>query len=183
MTEPIRDIVYQRIADLTEAVIQEGFVRNNGPKIIDDIVSGCIGRVRRLPGDTDENIGIMATVIMHYLLTCLLIPSHRKVEVDDIPIDVVIPDIKTLGTSWNSCIILCILDCIDKECIERKISDAAKVQPNHDNIWIIAPRHIDVGYRTFAIGSMKCPFSGIITQINEFLDGNKSSRFRIFKAV
>ena len=180
---PIRDIIYQKLERLTEQKIQEEFLQGNGSKIINEIISDCKNGVLETPGEEDEKIGTMATVLMHYLCTNLLIPTQRKTTLDDVYIDIVIPDTKTLKINWNSSIVLCILTSTEKSQVEQRISDMKKIQPNQENIWIISPKPLDLEYKTFVVDSQENSFSEIINHINRFLDKNKSAKFRIFKAV
>jgi len=180
---PIRDIVYQKLERLTEKKIQEGFLQGEGPKIIDEIVSDCRDGVLGTPGEDDEKIGTMAAVLLHYLCTALLIPAQRKTALDGVRIDIAIPDTRTLRTHWNSGIVLCILTSTEGAYVEQRISDARRVQPNRENIWLVSPRPIGSEHRTFVVGSEENSFSQIIAQINEFLDRSKSAKFRMFKAV
>ena len=43
-------------------------------------------------GKKDEAVGILATGILHYLLTNALLNSQRKVEYQGLELDIVIPD-------------------------------------------------------------------------------------------
>jgi len=180
---PIRDIVYRKLERLTERKIQEGFIRGDGPRIIDEIVSDCRDGVLGTPGDDEEKIGTMATVLLHYLCSSLLIPAQRKAVLDGVCIDMVIPDTKTLKTSWNSSVVLCILTSTERAYVEQRISDARRIQPNRENIWVVSPKPVGSECRTFVVGSEENPFSQIIARINEFLDRSRSVKFRIFKAV
>ena len=44
----------------------------------------------------EEVIGILATGILHYLLTNALLNSQRKVNYQGMELDIIIPDIRTL---------------------------------------------------------------------------------------
>jgi len=181
--DPIRDIVYERLGQTTEEEIQSIFLRGEGPRLVAEIVRHCAGKIEGLPGDGDEKTAAMATVLMHYLCTVLLVPTQRKTEMDGVHVDIAIPDTRTLKTNWNSGIVLCILVSTERGYVERRIAEAKKVQPNQENIWIIAPRPVDSDHTTFVIDSEECSFSRIIGSINEFLDKNRSARFKIFKAT
>ena len=180
---PIRDIIYAKLEKITEKNIQERFLHGDGPQMITEIIKDCMGDILALSGKHDEKVGTMATVLLHYLCTNLLIPTQRKTTLDDVYIDLVIPDTKTLKTNWNSSLVLCILTSTKKNHIEERIADAKKIQPNRENIWIISPMYIDSEYKTFVINSEQNSFSCIIDEINRFLDKAKSGKFRIFKAV
>lgn len=181
--DPIRDVVYERLGQTTEEEIQRIFLRGEGPRAVADIVRYCAERIKALPGDGDEKTAAMATVLMHYLCTVLLIPTQRKAELDGVHVDIAVPDTRTLKTNWNSGIVLCILASTRQNYVEKRIAEARKVQPNQENIWIIAPRPIDSEHTTFVIDSEECSFGRIIGSINEFLDKNRSARFKIFKAT
>jgi len=47
-------------------------------------------------GEKEEVVGVLATGLLHYLLTNALISSQRKVTYNDNELDIVIPDTKTL---------------------------------------------------------------------------------------
>ncbi len=64
-------------------------------QVIEEIVHNCYEKILTM-GEKNEAVGVLATGILHYLLTNALITSQRKIECDDIELDIVIPDIKTL---------------------------------------------------------------------------------------
>lgn len=178
MSDPVRDAVYSMIDGLTEERIRDMFLKGDGGSVIRDIVSGCASVTL---GDHARMAGV-ATVLLHYLLTLLLIPSQRKTVLDGISVDIAIPDTVTLQTNWNSALVLCILESIDARYVESRICDARKIQPNLQNIWLVSPAPVCAPYNVFVIDAAES-FSGIIQHINEFLAKNDASRFRIFKAV
>lgn len=182
-SDPVRDIVYDVLGQAAESTIQEGFARGDGAAVTDSIASECRRRVLELPGDADKNVGAMITVLLHYLFSRLLVPTHRKVAMDGVHIDIVIPDARTLETNWNSAVVLCILTSTRPEYVEQRVSDAGKIQPNLDNIWIVSPGPVETGHRAFVIGPGGDSLADIVAQAEGFLEGGRSARFRIFKAV
>ncbi len=210
--DPTRDAVYDAIHGITEDVIRRGFLDGRGPEIILRILDGCRDAVMAAPfeGGTgpdghEHKTSAVATVVLHYLLAMLLIPSQRKTEFDGVPVDIAIPDTRTLRTDWNSCIVLCILSSTDPAHVEAKIAEARRIQPNRDNIWVVSPGRVDADcHRTFVIrlgdggdgggadpdrataaadGQTTHPFPAITDAIVRFLDEKKSAKFRMFRAV
>ena len=197
--DPVRDIVYQKLEELTERGIQERFLRGRGPQTITEIMSHCRDGIRGMRnggdgcGDGDDNdvdderMAAAATVLMHYLCTVLLIPAQRRVTLDGIGIDMVIPDTRTLGTNGDHAVILCILESVRRPYVDARIADAKKVQSDPRNVWVVSPRPVDTGHRTFVADPADCSLSGIIDAINGFLDGcgggGGGAKLRIFGAA
>ena len=203
----VRDIVYQKLEGLTKAGIQERFLRGRGPQTITEIMSHCRDGIRGMRGggggggdddDDDDDDGYdktmaaAATVLMHYLCTVLLIPAQRRVTVKGIGIDMAIPDTRTLSTNGDHAVVLCILESVRRPYVDARIADAKKVQPDPGNLWVISPRPVDTGHRTFVADPADCSLSGIIDAINGFLDGcggggggggGGASKLRIFGAA
>ena len=63
--------------------------------IINEIIENCYDKII-LMDKKEEAIGILATGILHYLLTNALLNSQRKVDYQGMELDIVIPDIRTL---------------------------------------------------------------------------------------
>jgi hypothetical protein len=63
--------------------------------IIDNVLENCYDQVISM-GEKEESLGVLATGLLHYILTNALIHSQRKIELDGIQIDIVIPNLKTL---------------------------------------------------------------------------------------
>ena len=194
----IKDIIYQKLDQLTLNTIQEQFLANQGASTITEITQHCMPKILKIQSADDlnckdqnaiqeQNTATFATVLLHYLLTNLLIPSQRKTIMRQINIDIIIPDTKTLQTNWNSCLILCILYSTQKKYIENKIFEVKKIQPNQQNIWLVSPKSIPnvSPHKMFVVDSnpTKNTFCTIIEQITKFVEKNRSSKFKIFKAV
>ena len=90
---PVKDVLYRELTKLTEKKIQSEISKKNSSKIISEIISNCYSKILQIPGEKDENFGILAESLMHYLLTISLIPSQRKISVNNIDLDIVIPNL------------------------------------------------------------------------------------------
>jgi len=91
---PVKDYLFDYLSK-SEERIQKLIINKKFSKIIDDVITNCYDKIITL-GKKDESIGVLATGLLHYLLTNALINSQRKIEHQGIEIDIVIPDIKTL---------------------------------------------------------------------------------------
>ena len=90
---PIKDYLFNYIeksTNITKLISEKKF-----DIIINEIVENCYDKII-LMDKKDEALGILATGILHYLLTNALLNSQRKVEYQGLELDIVIPDIKTL---------------------------------------------------------------------------------------
>ena len=91
---PIKDFLFDYIKK-SEEKIQKLTSQSKFAEIIDDVLENCYDRVISM-GEKEESLGILATGLLHYILTNALISSQRKIEYNRIPLDIVIPNLKTL---------------------------------------------------------------------------------------
>ena len=90
---PIKEYLFEHIKK-SEQKFQKLFSQEKINEIIENILDACYDKASE--ENKEENVGILATGIMHYMLTNTMITSQRKVEFNGIQIDIVIPDLKTL---------------------------------------------------------------------------------------
>lgn len=143
-----------------------------------DIAASCHGMVEAVPGGT----AALATGMLHYLLTEALIPSQRKVELRGVGLDVVVPDAGTLGRDPAKALVIAIPEQTDPGAVRDVVAQLRGVQPVRDNVWVVLPRDMDAGARTFILGRDGGSFCGIIPEIFEFVRATGAGRFRIFGA-
>ena len=91
---PVKDYLFDYFLKSKEK-IEKLIIDKKFSEIIDDVIANCYDKIITL-GGKDESVGVLATGLLHYLLTNALINSQRKVEHNGIEIDIVVPDIKTL---------------------------------------------------------------------------------------
>ena len=132
-------------------------------------------------GQKEESLGILATGLLHYLLTNATISSQRKIEYDGIQIDIVIPDLKTLQIDPKKTLIICIPKTIDKTSIEQKLDQLQKIQPIKDNIWLVITKKLDFQNKTYVIEKDNASFSKIIYDIAQFVNVQGQSKFKILR--
>ena len=111
--------------------------------IINEIVENCYDKVISM-GKKEEAVGILATGILHYLLTNALLSSQRKVDHQGMELDIVIPDIRTLEKDAKMSLLILIPKSSDKKIIDEKISQLRKIQPTKENIWAVLSEDIQL---------------------------------------
>lgn len=149
-------------------------------EIIDDVLENCYDKVI-LMGEKEEGLGILATALLHYLLTNALLSSQRKVEYSGIQIDVIIPDLKTLEIDPKKTLIICIPKTIDRKTIEQKLDQLQKIQPIKENIWLVITENLDLQNKTYVIKKRNSSFSKIIYDIAQFVNIQGQNKFKILR--
>ncbi|HET9009427.1 MAG TPA: hypothetical protein VFN17_04840 [Nitrosarchaeum sp.] len=149
-------------------------------EIIDDVLENCYDKVISM-GGKEEGLGILATVLLHYLLTNALLSSQRKVEYSGIQIDVIIPDLKTLEIDPKKTLIICIPKTIDRKTIEQKLDQLQKIQPIKENIWLVITENLDLQNKTYVIKKRNSSFSKIIYDIAQFVNIQGQNKFKILR--
>jgi hypothetical protein len=126
-------------------------------------------------------MGILATGILHYLLTNALLNSQRKIEYQGMELDIVIPDIKTLEKDSKMTLLICIPKSSDKKIIDEKILQLEKIQPKHENIWLVLSEDIPTTKKTFVLSKENNSFSKIIFEIAQFSNVGGANKFKILR--
>ena len=177
---PVKEILYNYLNKFGDNKIQRFLSEKKSSELIEQIISHCYPEIKHLGGNGDENICTLLTGMLHYLLTNSLIPSQRKIELDGIELDIVIPDLKTLKTKPKNALVLHIPKHVDESTINRTVNMIQTVQPNKENIWIIQKELQQPNIRTFEINNNS--ITQIIDEINGFLSKTKQTQFKIFKS-
>ena len=149
-------------------------------QIIEEITKNCYDNIVSMK-DKDESIGVLATGLLHYLLTNSLITSQRKLEHDGNELDIVIPDIKTLEKDPKKTLLICIPKSSEIKIIEEKIAQLEKIQPEKENIWLVLSEHIQTNKKTFVLSKENNSFSKIIFEIAQFINVGGANKFKILK--
>ena len=176
---PIKDFLFDYIKK-SEEKIQELTSQSKFTEIIDDVLENCYDIVISM-GEKEESLGILATGLLHYILTNALISSQRKIEYDGIPLDIVIPNLKTLEIDPKKTLIICIPKTIDKNTIEQKLEQLQKIQPIKDNIWLVITKKLDFQNKTYVVEKKNVSFSKIIYDIAQFVNVHGQNKFKILR--
>ena len=149
-------------------------------KIIEEITSNCYDQIVSM-GEKDESIGMLATVLLHYILTDSLITSQRKINHNGIEIDIIVPDLKTLQKDPKKTLLICIPKTSDIQTINEKISQIEKIQPEKENIWLVLSKKISVEKKSFILSKENNTFSKIIFEIAQFTNVGGINKFKILR--
>ena len=177
-SNPIKDYLFEYIEN--SEIIPKLIAEKKFDKIIEDVTKNCYDHVLSM-GEKDEVVGVLATGLLHYLLTNALITSQRKIEYDGNQLDIVIPDTKTLEKDSKKTLLVCIPKSSDKKIIEDKITQLEKIQPNKENIWIVLSENIPLDKKTFVLSKENNSFSKIIFEIAQFSNVHGTSKFKILR--
>jgi len=174
----IKDFLFDYLKK-SEKRIQELTLQLKFTEIIDAVLENCYDRVISIGGK--EGLGILATGLLHYLLTNALVSSQRKIDYNGIQIDIIIPDLKTLEIDPKKALIIYIPKTIDKTIIEQKLELLEKIQPIKDNIWLVVTKKLDFQTKTYVIEKKNASFSKIIYDIAQFVNVQGQNKFKILR--
>jgi hypothetical protein len=175
---PIKDYLFEYIEK--SQIIPNLIVGKKFDEIIEDITNNCYNQVISM-GKKDESVGVLATGLLHYLLTNALITSQRKIDHNGIDVDIVVPDIKTLEKDPKKTLLICIPKSSDIQIINEKIAQMEKIQPEKENIWLVLSENIPIGKKSFVLSKENNTFSKIIFEIAKFSNVGESNKFKILR--
>ena len=177
-SNPIKDYLFNYIEKST--TISKLISEQKFDVIIDEIIENCYDKIT-LMDKKEESVGILATGLLHYLLTNALLNSQRKVEYKGLELDIVIPDVRTLEKDAKMTLLILIPKSSDKKIIDKKISQLNEIQPNKDNIWVVLSEDVSVDSKSFVLSKENNSFSKIIFEIAQFSNVGKSNKFKILR--
>jgi hypothetical protein len=205
----IKDILYDEIDKIGKNHIRTLLTNDisNSKSIIDLILNNCSNLINKDNIYEDEFLSF-SEALLHFMLTMSMIPAERKISVDDIPVDILVPNSKNLKMDNDNAIIIHFLK--DRnENINEIITKLSSIQKNTNNIWIVSSsspsspsfllNNIFLDIHTFVVSSSLSistttttnnnqqdssrfiyPFSEIIIKIDEFLKKINYSGLKIF---
>lgn len=176
---PVKDYLFDYLSK-SEERIQKLIFEKKFSEIIDDVIANCYDKIITL-GEKDESVGVLATGLLHYLLTNAFINTQRKLEYQGIEVDIVIPDIKTLEKDPRKTLLICIPKSSSKKIIEEKISQLEKIQSEKENIWVVLSENISINKKSFVLSKENNSFSKIIFEIAQFSNVDGANKFKILR--
>lgn len=177
-TNPIKEYLFDYIEN--SQTIPKLIHEKKFDSIIDEIIDNCYDKVLTM-GEKNESIGILATGVLHFLLTNALITSQRKIEYLGEEIDIVIPDIKTLEKDPKMTLVIHIVKSSDINEINKKIQKLEKIQSVKENIWLVLSEKIPTEKKSFILSKENNSFSNIIFEIAKFSNVGGSNKFKILR--
>jgi len=178
-TKPVKDYLFDYLAKSDEN-IQKLIIDKKFSEIIEDVITNCYDKIITI-GKKDESVGVLATGLLHFLLTNALLTSQRKIEYKGTEVDIVIPDLKTLEKDPKQTLIICIPKTSDKKKIEQKLSDLHKIQPEKQNVWLVLSQELDFENKTYILQKEVQTFSKIIFDIAQFVNVQGQNKFKILR--
>ena len=175
---PIKDYLFDYIK--SSQTIPQLISEKKFDLVIDEIIQNCYEKITTLD-QKDIAVGVLATGILHYLLTNALLNSQRKVECQGIELDIVVPDIKTLEKDPKMTLVICIPKTSEKKTIDEKIIQIQKVQPIKENIWVVLSENIPLENKTFVLSKNDSSFLKIIFEIAQFSNVGGANKFKILR--
>ena len=177
-SNPIKDHIFDYIEksqSIPKLISEKKF-----DQIIEDVANNCYDKITSM-AEEDEAVGVLATGLLHYLLTNALITSQRKIEYRGIELDIVIPDIKTLEKDQKKTLLICIPKSSDISIINKKIELLEKIQHEKENIWLVLSKNIPVAKKSFILSKENNSFSKIIFEIAQFSNVGGANKFKILR--
>ena len=175
---PIKDYLFEYIEK--SQIIPKLIIEKKFDEVIKNITNDCYDKVVSM-GEKDESIGVLATGLLHYLLTNALITSQRKINYSGIDLDIVVPDTKTLEKDPKKTLLICIPKSSNIQEINEKVTQLEKIQPEKENIWLVLSKEIPVGKKSFVLSKESNTFSKIIFEIAKFSNVGGSNKFKILR--
>jgi len=178
-SNPVKDFMFEYIKNSGKK-LEQYILEKKFSDIIQDIVINCYDEIIKM-GKKEESIGVLATGLLHYLLTNALLSSQRKIEHKGIEIDIVLPNLKTLEKEPEKTLIICILKTIKKNEIQEKLEQIYKIQPEKQNVWLVLSQNMDFENKSYVIEKKNNTFSEIIFDISQFLNVHGENKFKILR--
>lgn len=153
----MKNELYSVLNDFGKENIQIEFQNNINSSIpkIKEILSKTIATIyeKKENIDSDYNnfeksLSILCEAFLHFLLTITSLPSQRKIMLNELEIDLVIPDIKTLYKDPKKTLIIKFDK--DSSTIEY-INKLDNIQKIKENIWIVSATPLEINYRNYVI--------------------------------
>lgn len=124
-----------------------------------------------------QNMEIIATGLLHYILTKSLMPSQRKISMDDIKIDIVIPGLREMRRDVQNAVVIIV--CCESDVAKQRLAQTNQIQPIIDNIWLLT-QDTDVSHaRTYSIYQKKPDLGDMIHDLIKFVKSRRQHQLGI----
>ena len=180
-SSPVKDRLFEYI-DSSEKISKLAREKKFD-EIISSVTDSIYDEIITMEQSVEQAVGTLATGLLHYLLTTALITSQRKIKYDQIELDIVIPDTKTLQKDPKKTLIILISKSSDINQINQKIAALEKVQPEKENVWVVLSKNIQIkdNKRTFVLDKKDNTFAKIIFEIGKFTNVGGTNNLKILR--
>ncbi len=163
MAVDIKEVLYSVIDDIGRDRIRaevSADIDAASAKYCSEIAEKC---TKALGTQADgETLGTLCEALLHFMLTASLLPSERKVTLNGIELDLVIPSVKSLSKDPSKALVIQVV----KDATTSRVREAEKVQPDVENLWVVSARPLDTGHRNYTLSGR---YPSIISDIHAFL--------------
>lgn len=166
----MKNELYSVLNEFGKENIQIEFQNNINSSIpkIKEILSKTIATIYEKKDiiDSDSNnfekpLSILCESFLHFLLTTTSLPSQRKIMLNELEIDLVIPDIKTLYKDPKKTLIIIFYK--DSSTTSEYIKKLDNIQKNKENIWLVSSTPLDINYRNYVLYENKEEYQTLFT--------------------
>ncbi len=167
MSADVKDVLYSSINEIGREKIRMAIAANvkMSETYCKDILDRCTKKLREIAADDEIAKATLCEALLHFMLTASLLPSERKINVQGVEVDIVIPSSKVLIKSPNKSLVIQVV----RGNLEEKVGQARTVQPNRENVWLISANPLQTEYKNYHLGAGGLHYSRIISDINAFL--------------
>ena len=174
-SDDVKRIVYGHIGSVGERAVRESLTSSHGEAFLADAASSCLPLVRPL-GAAGECA--LVTVLLHYALSAAGVPSHRKVSVRGVDVDIVVPDARTLGSSPHSAMVICVPEASGPADAAHAVAAVSAAQPIKRNIAVaMCPTARGLDCESYSVEDGT--FGGIVRRTREFLAASGGGRLGV----
>lgn len=178
--EGARAVVYGRIAGVGEARARRELCSGRAGEFLSGIARECLPSVRALGAGPAGDCALV-TVLLHYALSAAAIPSHRKVAVRGIEVDIVVPDARTLGRSPRRALVVCVPEDASARGAEAAAAAASAILPRENVTVAICPSARGMGAEAYSVedGTL----GGVLDRARAFLGSTGGGRLGVLGAA
>lgn len=177
----IQDVLYKEIENLGKDNVKIEVTKNilNSVHIINKIIQKTLPSLKQ-NGYPENNLIYLAEGLLHFLLTISLLPSSRKIIINDLEVSILIPNSTYINYQKENLLIIQFIDPYLKN-IDSVIKKLLNIQENANQIWIVSNHQLNLGsnIKNFVLECFNKknseiennihPFSTILVEIDKYL--------------
>lgn len=178
MVLDVKEVLYSVIDSIGRDTIRAEVSSNidaASRKYSEEIISRCAGLLGHKADD--ETLGTLCEALLHFMLTASQLPSERKVTVNGVELDVVIPSTKSLAKEPAGAVVIQVVKA-DGDLARIKL--AGQVQPRRENVWTVSAKSLMIQSRNYNLDDGKFQYPSLISDIHAFLSDRGISSLKMF---
>jgi len=176
-SSPIKDALYSKIDGIGQEQIHQLLLNSKYSELFERIYEPVIHTVQDI--DEYEKHGTLAESLTHYLFTEMLIPSQRKINFENIELDMIIPNTTELQKDSHNTVVILFVKTSNIEQVKQRIQDLKKLQKEDTKIWIISKDRLEITQSVYI--TEKESFGKFLKDAQNFIKTKKMNKLNIFK--